>query len=306
MLRSLDEDTYGNYNAGLLHFTQFCDSQNISEADHMPALASLLSAFASAHAGTISDKTVSKWPASLHFWHVINHAEWNANNMLHHVHHGITKMVPPSSKCAKHPPVTLEALITLGGGLNNSSPMDSAILETLLSLHTPPSNRFLTNKDFTRFCSFHIPWTKTMKELGADISITSHPHITCPFSTLQAHFSTNSNLPSTAPLFSYEFSNGLWQALTKPNFLKCCNDIWVRASFPSMPGHGFCVSLDVIAQQGHWKPQAFLEYWCHIKCILSLFISSSSSTSRCLALDDIMLDFARCNHLNVTKTIRGQ
>ncbi|KIK75526.1 hypothetical protein PAXRUDRAFT_172599, partial [Paxillus rubicundulus Ve08.2h10] len=41
MLRSLDENTRGNYGAGLLGFTQCCDSQKIPKVDHMPASASL-------------------------------------------------------------------------------------------------------------------------------------------------------------------------------------------------------------------------------------------------------------------------
>ncbi|KIK95450.1 hypothetical protein PAXRUDRAFT_140624 [Paxillus rubicundulus Ve08.2h10] len=337
MLCSLDKDICGNYGAGLLCFTQFCDSQKISEVNRMPASTSLLSAFASAHAGTVSDKTVSNWLAGLHFWHVVNHTSWNTDGMLHHICRGVAKMVSPSSKCSKHPPITLEALIILGKGLDSSSYFDSAIWATTCitfwsccrlgellipspNLFSPQkhishsvlplSNCFLTNKDLTHFCSFHIPWTKTTRELGTDISITYRPHITCPFITLHAHLTINSDLPSSAPLFSFKLPNRSWQALTKPEFMRHCNQIWVEAGFPSMPGHAFHisgatelllqgVSPDVVAQQGRWKSQAFLEYWCCIESILPLFISSSSSTSCCLALDDIMLDFICCNQLTV-------
>ncbi|KIK78242.1 hypothetical protein PAXRUDRAFT_16977 [Paxillus rubicundulus Ve08.2h10] len=246
-------------------------------------------------------------------------------------------MVPPSSKRSKCPPVTLEALIILGKGLDSSSYLDLAIWATACvafwsccrlgellipssNLFSPQkhvscsilplSNCFLTNEDLTHFCSFHIPWTKTMKELGADISVTSRPHITCPFIALHAHLTINSDLPSSAPLFSFKLPKGSGRALMKPNFMRRCCQIWVEAGFPSMPGHAFRisgatelllqgVSPDVVAQQGHWKSQAFLEYWRHIESILPLFISSSSSTSRCLTLDDIMLDFIRHNQLTV-------
>ncbi|KIK75143.1 hypothetical protein PAXRUDRAFT_173671, partial [Paxillus rubicundulus Ve08.2h10] len=175
------------------------------------------------------------WLAGLHFWHVINHAKWNTDNMLHHVHCSITKMVPPSSKRAKCPPVTLEALIILSKGLDNSSPFDSATWAAaciafwsccwlthpnsplpIVSANffspqkhvshsvLPLSNRFLTNEDLTRFCSFHIPWTKTTKELGADISITSRSHTTCPFIAIHAHLTVNSDLPSSAALLTYK------------------------------------------------------------------------------------------------------
>ncbi|KIK81148.1 hypothetical protein PAXRUDRAFT_156809 [Paxillus rubicundulus Ve08.2h10] len=174
----------------------------------------------------------------------------------------------------------------------------------------PLLNCFLTNEDLTHFCSFHIPWTKNTRELSADISITSCLHITCPFTALHAHLTINSDLPSLAPLFSFKLPNGPWQALTKPEFMRRCNQIWVQAGFPSMPSHGFRiggatelllqgVTPDIVTQQGRWKSQAFLEYWCHIESILPLFISSSSSTSCCLTLDDIMLDFIHHNQLTV-------
>ncbi|KIK73504.1 hypothetical protein PAXRUDRAFT_75598, partial [Paxillus rubicundulus Ve08.2h10] len=303
MLHSLDEDAHGNYGTSLLHFTQFCDSQKISEVDCMPTSASLLSAFTSAHAGTVSDKTISNWLAGLHFWHTINHPKWNANDMHHHIHCGVSKMVPPSSKCSKCPPITLEALIILGKGLDNSSYFDSAIWATTCitfwscsclgeliipspNLFSPQkhiscsilplSNCFLTNEDLTHFCSFHIPWTKTTRELGTDISITSQPHIIYPFITLHTHITINSGLPSSAPLFSFKLLNRPWQALMKPKFMRHCKQIWVKAGFPSMPGHTFCiggatelllqgVSPDVVTQQGHWNSQAFLKYWHSIK-----------------------------------------
>ncbi|OJA08823.1 hypothetical protein AZE42_13079, partial [Rhizopogon vesiculosus] len=43
MIHSLDLDTRSNYGAGLLCFTQFCDSLGIAEQDRMPAAESLIS-----------------------------------------------------------------------------------------------------------------------------------------------------------------------------------------------------------------------------------------------------------------------
>ena len=53
MLFSLDENTRSNYGAGLLCFTQYCDTHSILECNRMPASETLLSAFsASASGGT--------------------------------------------------------------------------------------------------------------------------------------------------------------------------------------------------------------------------------------------------------------
>ncbi|KIK80396.1 hypothetical protein PAXRUDRAFT_158825 [Paxillus rubicundulus Ve08.2h10] len=82
MIWSLDQDTRSNYGAGLLQFTQYCNSCNIPEGDCMPASKSLISTFAALHAATASDKTLNNWLAGLHFWHIINNATWHGANML--------------------------------------------------------------------------------------------------------------------------------------------------------------------------------------------------------------------------------
>lgn len=127
MLHSLDENTRSNYGAGLLRFTQHCDANNIPEADWMPASEPLLSSFAASAAGLMSEKTLSNWLAGLHYWHVVNGAPWHGADMLHHVRRGFAKLVPPSSKRAKCPPVTIEAMVALRAGLDLSNAFDAAV-----------------------------------------------------------------------------------------------------------------------------------------------------------------------------------
>jgi hypothetical protein len=59
MIRSLDQDTRSNYSAGLLHFTQFCDSMDVPETLRMPASEALLSQFIAAFAGITASKTLN-------------------------------------------------------------------------------------------------------------------------------------------------------------------------------------------------------------------------------------------------------
>lgn len=82
MIQSLDSSTHSNYGAGLLRFTQFCDEQGINESLRVPASAELLSLFAAHHAGRASGKTLNNWLAGLHFWHIVNGAPWNGDDML--------------------------------------------------------------------------------------------------------------------------------------------------------------------------------------------------------------------------------
>ncbi|KAF9222960.1 hypothetical protein BS17DRAFT_818287 [Gyrodon lividus] len=149
------------------------------------------------------------WPV---FWHTINHTQWNTDDMLHHVWHGVAKTVPPSLHHAKHPPVTIEALTILCNGLDLSLPLDAAVWVVasiaiwccchLEKLVIPSLNLYLPTKhvswvvlpliictptNLTHFSSFHIPWTKTTKKASADISIITCPHDTCPLASILNH-----------------------------------------------------------------------------------------------------------------------
>lgn len=127
MLFSLDENTRSNYGAGLLRFTQFCDANKIPETSRMPASESLLAAFSASAAGTVSESALSNWLAGLHYWHVVNGATWHGADMLSQVRRGFAKLVPPSAKRAKRPPVTVEAMTALRAGLVLSNSFDAAV-----------------------------------------------------------------------------------------------------------------------------------------------------------------------------------
>ncbi|KAF8063614.1 hypothetical protein FPV67DRAFT_1507341 [Lyophyllum atratum] len=339
MLFSLDENTRSNYGAGLLRFTQFCDSNSIPEHQRMPASEFLISAFAASAAGSTSDSTLGNWLAGLHYWHVVNGAPWHSSDMLQHVRRGFAKLVPPSSKRAKRPPVTIEALTTLKSGLDLTNSFDSAVWAVasvafwsccrLGELVIPSPNLFNAIKhvsrstipisfgrlaDGTEHATFHIPWTKTTVQLGADISVTSRSHDTCPIAALRHHLSVNSLIPTSAPLFSFETAAGGWAPMTRDWLLGRCNEVWVAAGLPSMPGHAFRiggatelllqgVDPDIVAKQGRWLSRAFLEYWRRIESILPLFISNASNSHRARNLEGSISNFARRHHITTSSSI---
>jgi hypothetical protein len=328
MLFSLDENTCSNYGTGLLCFTQYCDSHHIPEHNCMPASKILLSAFSASAAGSVSESALNNWLVRLQYWHIVNGAAWHGSDMLHHVCRGFSKLVPPSSKRAKHPPVTIEALTTLKLGLDLSNAFNASVwavasvafwsccrrvslLPSLCSfIHTfirlgelviPSQNLFNSSKHVSRsvlpiqfshllngmeHATFHIPWTKTTAEAGADISVTARNHSTCPLSALKHHLSANTLVPSSAPLFAFETADGSWAPMTKSWFMDCCNAVWVAAGLPQMPGHAFRIGgatelllqgtdPSVVATQGRWLSRAFLEYWRRIESICCQFSSFS-------------------------------
>ncbi|KIK78179.1 hypothetical protein PAXRUDRAFT_164683 [Paxillus rubicundulus Ve08.2h10] len=112
------------------------------------------------------------------------------------------------------------------------------------------------------------------------------------------------------PLFSFKTPSG-WEPLTKTSFISHCNNVWVQNSFPSMPRHAFCirgttelllqgVNPDIIAVQGRWTSQAFLDYWRQVESILPLFISSSINIDRLQNVDASMTVFIR--HHSIPQT----
>ncbi|TFK32546.1 hypothetical protein BDQ12DRAFT_701132 [Crucibulum laeve] len=120
LLNSLESKTCENYGAGLLRFHQFCDSENITESDRMPAPESLLAAF-------FSRSTMNSWLAGIHFWHTFNGASWLGGDVLNATKKGLSKMVPSLSTKQPRPPVTLHYMNILLHGLDLSNAFDAAV-----------------------------------------------------------------------------------------------------------------------------------------------------------------------------------
>jgi hypothetical protein len=143
ILLSLDENTRSDYGAGLLHFTQFCNTIAISK--HMPTSSILLSVFAASGMSKVSQSCVDSWMAGIPFWHVFNGAMWNGDSceMLSKVKVGVSRMAPASAKRPKHPLVTVEHMYALYRGLDLTNAFDSAIFGicmrdySILLLHSP-------------------------------------------------------------------------------------------------------------------------------------------------------------------------
>lgn len=235
-LFALEPKTRSNYAAGLLRFAQYCDSRNIPEADRMPALEDLLSAFATVMAASkVGKPMLDSWLSGLATWHSIHGFPWYGGRGLRLTKTAVAKLAPASSIRAKQPPVTIEHMHTLRLGLNLANSFDSAVwaLATtafwscccLGELTIPSANGFdparhvaqsakVTFKTLPggqKSAVFHIPWSKTTHEQGADIVITANNDISDPYAALMHHVSVNmgnTTSSSTVPLFSYKIGGG--------------------------------------------------------------------------------------------------
>jgi len=156
-----------------------------------------------------------------------------------------------------------------------------------------------------KFASFDIPWSKTTREQGASIVLTHIPEPMDPVSAIRHHLAANSSVPPSAPLFSFETADGGWSPMTKAWFMSRTEQVWSAAGLSEkILGHRFRIGEatelllrgtppEVVATQGRWKSQAFLEYWRRIELVLPLFISRAHFASRFAFVQDSMSSFRK-------------
>jgi hypothetical protein len=76
-LRVTTEATRESYGAGLVRFTDFCDSCAIPEESRMPAHRDILAGFVASWIGNIGGKAIRNWLLGLRQWHLLNDAAWH-------------------------------------------------------------------------------------------------------------------------------------------------------------------------------------------------------------------------------------
>lgn len=152
----------------------------------------------------------------------------------------------------------------------------------------------------TTYGLFHILWTKSTRERGADVVLTRMGGKACPLPALRHHLSGTAAVPRTAPLFGFETREGDWA----PMFLDRVNEVWVAEGLEKLSGHCFHIGgtmelllrgtyPDVVAMLGSWESRAFLKYWPKIEQILPVFVAQDSATVRVTAATRAMGDWQR-------------
>ncbi|KAI0751137.1 hypothetical protein C8Q80DRAFT_1217985 [Daedaleopsis nitida] len=321
------ELTASNYGAGLLRFTQFCDEMNIPETLRMPAPEFLLVAFLARHAGQVQDRTMGNWLSGLRIFHAVNGAQWEGEKLLQYAKKGARKLNPETKP--KRPPVTYEHMLALVKGLDMGNSFDIAVFalacaafwgcrrlgELLIpTLHGFNPKRHVSREvkvgirtlpNGTAYAIFHIPWTKTTGEEGANVILTEMPGLLDPVKAIQHHLNSNTAAPAGSPLFSFDTGSGRgWDPMVRDWFLSRCNDVWTKAGLENLTGHCFRIGgatelllrgthPDVVATLGSWKSKAFLDYWRRIEVIIPLFISQASDLGRIQLMRQSMEDFER-------------
>jgi hypothetical protein len=235
-------NTKSTYAAGTLCFTQFCDTWGIDEEAWVLASYPLICAFIGEHKGRQAGSTICSWLSGLHAWHTVNHAPWFGDDewvQLACIYANKEGTKHKRPLCA---PVSIEHLLALHRTLNLSVSFHAAIWALALcaffsccrlgelavttaaafdekynvfrsalcatffsyiSFLSFYRITFRTLRDGSRSGNFHIPWTKTTKELGASVILTGCNNILCPVAALKNHLSVNSSTNMPTSLFSY-------------------------------------------------------------------------------------------------------
>ncbi|KAJ3990598.1 hypothetical protein F5050DRAFT_1813839 [Lentinula boryana] len=278
----------------------------------MPASEILLAGFVGAFAGTVSGRTIRAWLSGLRAWHILKQAPWPEKSELLGLVRRAANNQGSHHQRVKRNPVTLQHLLALRLALDLTSPFHCAIWAVALTcfwgcrrlgeLTVPSETGFNPKLHVTRLelpdsyilqnsmrrLKFHIPWTKTTRELGADIVASANAPAVCPCDAFLLHWEKNTAVPAGYPLFSYIDKDGNPKYLTKPKFLKTVMAIWNSVKMPNVLGHSFriggAVELllagvppHVVAAIGGWESLAFLLYWRQIEDIV---VSQTSDAYR--------------------------
>ncbi|KAF5360329.1 hypothetical protein D9757_013945 [Collybiopsis confluens] len=149
----------------------------------------------------------------------------------------------------------------------------------------PSIDAYFINHDRKKI-KFHIPWTKTTFERGADFIASQQPNVLCPCDAFRLHWKANSSVPEGFSLFGYIGDDDKPQHMVKSTFWNFVNDIWKYAGLLNVLGHSFRIGgvvelllagypPHVVACIGGWNSLAFLVYWRQIEEIVMAQVDSA-------------------------------
>src|SRR5882672_8556499 len=246
MSRSVHPKTLSNYSAGVLRFTQFCDTFLIPEDLRMPTPEWLLSIFiTTCSPGSVGRGTIKTWLLGLQFWHLINGTPWYGMSHLNRAAQGSRALAPSSSSRAPQAPVTMRHLLSLRHHLSITDTFDTAVYgmatvafwcqcrlaevtvdnqfdPSVHASHSSPQRSGSTTSNI-KYRSFWAPRMETHPK-GEEIHWTDSG---CPCSAELAfknHWFINSHVPPSAHIFGFETTDGSYAPMHRSWFLSRCNE----------------------------------------------------------------------------------
>ena len=289
------------YAGTIKQYILFCDAEHVPEHLRFPAYKFVLCAFAASSLGRHARITPRNCLAALKAWHLAHNTEWKGSSRLRFILNGVHNLSPNSSRQPLRPPINAKMLSQLVKRLDLTSHFDAAVAacaiiafwgqchlgELLPSSQASPLDMSFPTRSGLRKSPqnhhsylLHLPRTKTSCH-GKDIVLVNQHSPINPISLLNNIFHVNTT-PGDHHIFLYKTPDGL-SPLTKPLFLRCCNEIWQALGYLHTTGHCFRIGgatkllitgtpPDVVKATRRWSSEAFLRYWRSLDDIAPLHI----------------------------------
>lgn len=227
IFKALAPNTRNAYGAGILRFNEFCDKYMIPEEQRMPASHTLLAAFIADHSGSCSGSCVKNWLSGIKAWHDFHGAPWHGDNRMVHLACSTASKEGTSFSRLKRHPITKSHLIAIHSRIDQHNATHIAFWALALStfwgcrrlgeLTIPSLSSFDSKMHVTRSTnvtfkmkgsspssiSFCIPWTKSTREKGGEVILTTHSDILCPVTALLLHLKARYPYYPAEPCLTY-------------------------------------------------------------------------------------------------------
>lgn len=284
--------TLATYGTALALYHRTCDALHIAEADRAPVASDVFVQMLVHLAGTASAVSLTNLQAAVHAWHLLNRLPWSVDRTLVSKALDAARALTPPP-CAKHDPYTVNTLERVLATLSPNISADIAVFACACvlfwaiactgELTVPALSRvnpaalmhpvhMHTDADRGGNCVMvlHVPYTKSAKERGEDLSFASQPGLSNPVAALERQVQINLPL-DTEHLFTHVDSKGVRRPLSRSVFLARIRHACVEAGVDTLSGHAFRIggtleyllcslSLDAVCTLDRWSSDAFALY----------------------------------------------
>ncbi|GJF00896.1 hypothetical protein PsYK624_172000 [Phanerochaete sordida] len=293
MMHGWAASTLATYGTALALYHRACDELGLSEVDRAPVAPEVFAHVLAHLAGTASQSTLINLQAAVRAWHLLNQLPWTVDRVLCSKVLDAARAMAPAPRAPRQP-YTLEKLERALATLSSSDPLDVAVYACACVLFwavaragelTVPA---LTRVDFTRLVRpghvrpdvdrtgnavtvVHLPYTKSSRERGEDVSFSAQHGPSDPVAALERQRRLNAP-DESEHLFAYSDAAGRRRPLTRGAFLARMRRACQAAGFDALAGHAFRIggtleyllrglSLEAVRTLGRWSSdRAFALY----------------------------------------------
>ena len=307
MARAWEDDTHTTYASGLLNFMVFCDMKEIPEVERAPAGHILLLSFILTLAAAYLGLAISNYLYGVRAWHILHGVLWKIERMeMDTMLKAAEKLTPPSSKCKKRRPYTVDFILAIRQHLDLQKPLDASVFACLSTCffatgrvseftvpkldgfnpeaHVPKVGvSYDQSRDGQQVTVLHIPRTKVAPQ-GEDVCWAKQDGLVDPDAALVHHIEINAP-PDDAHLFAYRYNTG-HRPLTKSKFISELAKATHAAGLEPLQGHGIRIGstleyllrgipFDVMKVKGCWSSDTFILYLRKHVQILAPYIQAA-------------------------------